>query len=178
MISLLYACTCFEHYVLIIRMSKLYYTASGTITPVGGRPVHMLRRDWRYQMPYNTILTSWWWTQQCSKHVEECNKSYYKTRICALSWLIAKIVSNSSIVFMTVLLRLKYSFFFLLDDSKAQDICIKWSRCFWIYYPNGILEVMSKTGKNVSIAGVPVNCQECNTNACHNIPRGKTQKAL
>jgi len=28
--------------VLIIRMSKLYYTASGIITPVGGRPVHGL----------------------------------------------------------------------------------------------------------------------------------------
>ena len=30
--SLLYASTCFEHYVLIIRRSKLYYTASGIIT--------------------------------------------------------------------------------------------------------------------------------------------------
>jgi len=37
--SLLYASTCFEHYVLIIMRSKLYYTASG-ITPVDGRPVH------------------------------------------------------------------------------------------------------------------------------------------
>ena len=39
-IILLYASTCFEHYVHIIRRSKLYYTASGVITPVGGRPVH------------------------------------------------------------------------------------------------------------------------------------------
>ena len=31
--------------VLIIRRSKLYYTASGIITPIGGRPVHMLRED-------------------------------------------------------------------------------------------------------------------------------------
>jgi len=36
----IYASTCFEHYVLIVRKSKLYYTASGIITPVGGRPVH------------------------------------------------------------------------------------------------------------------------------------------
>ena len=43
--SLLYASTCFEHYVLIIRRSKSYYTASGTITPVGGRPVLRLRDD-------------------------------------------------------------------------------------------------------------------------------------
>jgi len=39
------ASTCFEHYVLIIRNSKLYYTASGIITPLGGRLVHRLRED-------------------------------------------------------------------------------------------------------------------------------------
>ena len=38
-ISLFHASTCFEHHVLIVRRSKLYYTASGIITPVGGRPV-------------------------------------------------------------------------------------------------------------------------------------------
>ena len=31
--------------MLIIRGSKLYYTASGIITPVGGRPVRRLRTD-------------------------------------------------------------------------------------------------------------------------------------
>jgi len=31
--------------VLIIRVSKLYYTVSGIITPVGGRPVRRLRED-------------------------------------------------------------------------------------------------------------------------------------
>jgi len=31
--------------VLINRRSKLYYAASGIITPVGGRPVHRLRED-------------------------------------------------------------------------------------------------------------------------------------
>jgi len=34
-ISLLHVSTCFEHYVLIIRRSKFYYTASGIITPIG-----------------------------------------------------------------------------------------------------------------------------------------------
>ena len=38
--------TCFEHHVLIVRRLKLYYTASGIITPVGGRPVHRLREDY------------------------------------------------------------------------------------------------------------------------------------
>jgi len=31
-ISLFHASTCFEHYVLIIRRSKLYYTVSGITT--------------------------------------------------------------------------------------------------------------------------------------------------
>ena len=43
--SLFHASTCFEHYVLIVRRSKLYYTASGIITPIGGLPVHRLRED-------------------------------------------------------------------------------------------------------------------------------------
>ena len=45
---------------------------------------------WWYQMLYNTILTSWWWAHQCSEHVEGCDKSYYITRFCALSWLISR----------------------------------------------------------------------------------------
>jgi len=36
--------------VLTIRRSKLYYTASGIITPVGGRPVHRLREDLLHQI--------------------------------------------------------------------------------------------------------------------------------
>ena len=43
--SLFHASTCFEHHVLIVRRSKLYYTASGIITPLGGRPEHRLRKD-------------------------------------------------------------------------------------------------------------------------------------
>jgi len=34
-VSLFHASTCFEHHVLIIRRSKLHYTASGNITPIG-----------------------------------------------------------------------------------------------------------------------------------------------
>ena len=43
--SLFHASTCFEHYVFIIRRSKLYFTSSGIVTPVGGRPVYRLRED-------------------------------------------------------------------------------------------------------------------------------------
>ena len=41
-ISFFHASTCFEHHVLIVRRSKLCYTNSGIITPVGGHPVHRL----------------------------------------------------------------------------------------------------------------------------------------
>ena len=43
--SLFYASTRFERHVLIVRRSKLYYTASGLITLIGGRPVHRLREE-------------------------------------------------------------------------------------------------------------------------------------
>ena len=44
-ISIFHTSTCFEHNVLIVRRPKLYYTASGIITPIGGRPVHRLIED-------------------------------------------------------------------------------------------------------------------------------------
>jgi len=52
----LYASTCFEHYVMIIRRSKLYYTAFGVITPVGGRPVHRLRDEIKQPNAQNLAL--------------------------------------------------------------------------------------------------------------------------
>ena len=55
--------------VLIIRRSKVYYTASGIVTPVG------------VMIPV---------AQQWSKHVDAYNKLIIRTRICALSWSIAK----------------------------------------------------------------------------------------
>ena len=53
-ISLLYSSTCFEHYVLIIRRSKLYYTASGIVKPVGGRPVHRTATCRIYTLMWST----------------------------------------------------------------------------------------------------------------------------
>ena len=57
MIRLLYASTCFERYMLIIRRSKLYSTASGIITPVGGRAVHRLREDPVLSQPVHRTAT-------------------------------------------------------------------------------------------------------------------------
>ena len=45
-ISLLYSSTCFEHYVLIIRKSKLYYTASGIITLKQVSGLKLLKYIW------------------------------------------------------------------------------------------------------------------------------------
>ena len=55
----------FQAYVLIIRRSELHYTASGIITPIGGRLVHRLREVW--------------------------NKLIVKQKFCASSWLITEI---------------------------------------------------------------------------------------
>ena len=41
--------------VLIIRRSKLYYTACGIITPVGGRPVRRLREV--FSQPVHRMAT-------------------------------------------------------------------------------------------------------------------------
>ena len=73
--------------VLIIRRSKLYYTASGIITPVSGRPVHRLREHLctgrlptgvtipdAVQYNFDLLTMSTW----CSKHVEACNKLIIK----------------------------------------------------------------------------------------------------
>ena len=40
--SLFHASTCFEHHVVIVSRSELYYTVSGIITNIGGRPMHSL----------------------------------------------------------------------------------------------------------------------------------------
>ena len=55
-ISLFRTLYMFRAHVLIIRRSKLHYTACGIITPIGGRLVHRLREEDNEHM--------------CSKHVE------------------------------------------------------------------------------------------------------------
>jgi len=46
----------FRAHVLTIRRSKLYYRASGIITPIGGRPVHRLREDWCTGRPPISVM--------------------------------------------------------------------------------------------------------------------------
>ena len=65
--SLFHASTCFEHKCSSSGGQKLYYTVSGIITPIGGRPEHRLREDTRdciiqFCPPDDQHV--------CSKHVE------------------------------------------------------------------------------------------------------------
>jgi len=55
-------------------------TCIGLLTIVLSQPAQrtVTYSVWRYQMLYNTILTSWWWAKQCSKQVEEYNKLIIK----------------------------------------------------------------------------------------------------
>ena len=57
--------------MLIVRRSKLYYTASGIITPVGGRPVHGTA-TYRSDDTRDCIVQFWPPDDEhlCSKHVE------------------------------------------------------------------------------------------------------------
>ena len=48
--------------------SRAAQVERGLSQPVHRTPTY---RVWWYQMLYNTMLTFWWWAQQCSKHVED-----------------------------------------------------------------------------------------------------------
>jgi len=70
----------FRAHVLIIRRSKLHYTASGIITPVGGRLVHETA-TYRCDDTRGCVMQFWPPDDKhmCSKHVETWNKTYCKT---------------------------------------------------------------------------------------------------
>ena len=70
----------FRAHVLIIRRSKLYYTASGIITPVGGSLVHKTA-TYRCDDTRGCVIQFWPPDDEhiCSKHVEARNKSYCET---------------------------------------------------------------------------------------------------
>ena len=78
-------------HVLIIRRSKLYYTASGIITPIGGRLVH---ETTTYTCDDTRGCVMQFWPpddeHMCSKHVEAWNKLIVKQKFCASSWLITE----------------------------------------------------------------------------------------
>jgi len=65
----------FQAHVLIIRRSKLLYTASGIITPIGGRLVHERCDDTR-----GCVMQFWPPDDEhmCLKHVEAYNEVIVK----------------------------------------------------------------------------------------------------
>ena len=79
----------FRAHVLIARRPKLYYTVSGIITPIGGRPVHGTAPD-RCDDTRDCIIQFWPPDDEhmCSKHVEVWNKLIIK--FSASSWLILR----------------------------------------------------------------------------------------
>ena len=72
--SLLYSSTCFEHYVLIIRRSKLYYTASGIIKLKQVRCCFSVMIPDAAKYNFDHLMMSTY----CSKHVEVYNKLLIK----------------------------------------------------------------------------------------------------
>ena len=83
----------FRAHLLIVRRAKLYYTVSGIITLIGGRPVHRLRgRDgtatYRCDDTRDCIIQFCPPDdeQMCSKHVEVLNNLIIK--FSASGWLI------------------------------------------------------------------------------------------
>ena len=96
-ISLFHASTCFEHHVLIVRRSKLYYTASGIITPTSvmiyerkvGESYFILPPDakkrwavnleprpidiWAKNRPLHWIWSLWWYIHWY-RHTYRCDR--------------------------------------------------------------------------------------------------------
>ena len=70
----------FRAHVLIIRRPKLHYTASGIITPIGGRLVHLMA-TYRCDDTRGCVMQFWPGDDEhmCSKHVAVLNKTYCET---------------------------------------------------------------------------------------------------
>jgi len=82
----------FRAHVFIIRRSKLHSTASGIITPIGGRLVHDTA-TYRCDDTRGCVMQFWPPDDEhmCSKHVEAWNKLIVQQKFCASSWLITEI---------------------------------------------------------------------------------------
>ena len=81
----------FRTHVLIVRRSKLHYTASAIITPVGVRLMHKMT-TYRCDDTRGCVMQFWPSDDEhmCLKHVEAWNKLIVKQKFCASSWLITE----------------------------------------------------------------------------------------
>jgi len=79
----------FRAHVLIISSSKLHYTATGIITPIGVKiALHSLRYHHTYRCDDTWGCVMQFWPpddeHMCSKHVEAWNKTYCKTKMLSM----------------------------------------------------------------------------------------------
>jgi len=73
---------CAHHQEVIIVLYSIWYRHTETSEWSNLILNHSIVSVWWYQMPYITILTSRWWAQKYSKHVEACNKFIIKQDLC------------------------------------------------------------------------------------------------
>ena len=78
----------FRAHMLIIRRSKLRYTASGIISPIGGRLLHETA-TYRSDDTRSCVIQFWPPDDEhmCPKHVEAWNKLMVQQNFCVSSWL-------------------------------------------------------------------------------------------
>ena len=93
----------FRAKVLIVRKPKLYYTISGIITPIGGRPVHRLREG-HVSNVGDTIVTFSLSTIHASLYYKATNPTFLPQKIRAhgLIQILASVTAGQYIVYVTV----------------------------------------------------------------------------
>jgi len=113
----------FRAHVFIIRRSKLHYTASDIITPIGGRLVHETA-TYRCDDTRGCVMQFWSPDDEhmCSKHVEAWNKLIATQKLCASSWLITEI----NILRCTVSKTSKFDWYLFLPwfISKSKHLSV------------------------------------------------------
>jgi len=126
----------FRAHVLIIRRSKLHYTASGwERTAVLSQPVHETA-TYRCDDTRGCVMQFWPRDDDehmCSKHVEAWNKLIVKQKFCASSWLISEINTLRCTVSKTSKKKKKS----MLFSHVTQDALIKIA-CFFSPQSNAI----------------------------------------
>jgi len=112
-----HTCSCldmFRAHVLIIRRSKMHYTAYSIITPIGVNRCDDTRGCVMQFWPPDV-------EHMCPKHVEAWNKLTVKQKFCASSWLITEI----NILRCTVSKTLKKPNLFVYENkAESFKVCM------------------------------------------------------
>ena len=131
-ISLLQSCTCFEHYMLILRRFNCIDAASDNVLSVSGRPVHKLRENCRavLSQPVHWTATDWEDVIRCCintvKHPEDEHVMLETCR--GLQWTYCKI---NQVCIKLVLSKLKI----------IRQVCVCVCVCIYSYIDIGIIRM-------------------------------------